>query len=83
MKRILFSSLILIMAMTACELPGLTPLSQPAVDSPAQPVPTLAVVPANPLPLDGSLESLYQQVLPGVVAIRTATGLGSGFVFDS
>jgi 2-alkenal reductase len=40
------------------------------------------VDPANIAPPDGSLEALYQNVLPGVVAIRTDLGLGSGFVFD-
>jgi S1-C subfamily serine protease len=33
--------------------------------------------------MDGSLTSLYQQVLPGVVAILTDTGQGSGFVYDT
>jgi 2-alkenal reductase len=49
---------------------------QPAVTSP-QPVTV------NPVVADGSLTSLYQQVIPGVVAIRTDTGQGSGFVFDN
>ncbi|HEX9332641.1 MAG TPA: trypsin-like peptidase domain-containing protein, partial [Anaerolineales bacterium] len=30
-----------------------------------------------------TLEALYQQVLPGVVAIQTGSSLGSGFVFDN
>jgi 2-alkenal reductase len=38
---------------------------------------------AHATPQDGSLEALYQNVIPGVVAIRTPTGLGSGFVFDT
>jgi 2-alkenal reductase len=33
--------------------------------------------------MGGTLEALYQQVLPGVVAIRTNGSLGSGFVFDN
>ncbi|MCC6568650.1 MAG: trypsin-like peptidase domain-containing protein, partial [Anaerolineales bacterium] len=83
MKRPLFAFLILTLAAMACQLPGLSPLPQAAPDSPAPAVSTLVPVSANPIPLDGSLASLYQQVIPGVVAIRTATGMGSGFVFDS
>ena len=40
-------------------------------------------VPVNAAPEEGSLSALYQQVIPGVVAIRTGTALGSGFVFDN
>ena len=69
--------------MTACQLPGITSLPEQTVDSSPQPVSTLVPVSVNPIPLDGSLASLYQQVLPGVVAIRAGTGLGSGFVFDA
>lgn len=83
MKRPLFAFLILTLAAMACQLPGLSPLPQAAPDSPAPAVSTLVPVSSNPIPLDGSLASLYQQVIPGVVAIRTATGMGSGFVFDS
>jgi 2-alkenal reductase len=83
MKRTLLVILILTLALTACQLPSLTPLAQAAPESPAAPLSTLAPVTSNPIPLDGSLASLYQQVIPGVVAIRTTSGLGSGFVFDS
>ena len=83
MKRPLFAFLILTLAAMACQLPGLSPLPQAAPDSPPSAASTLVPVSANPIPLDGSLASLYQQVIPGVVAIRTATGMGSGFVFDS
>ena len=83
MKRPLFAFLILTLAAMACQLPGLSPLPPAAPDSPAPAASTLVPVSSNPIPLDGSLASLYQQVIPGVVAIRTATGMGSGFVFDS
>jgi 2-alkenal reductase len=83
MKRTLLVILILTLALTACQLPSLTPLAQAAPESPAAALSTLAPVTSNPIPLDGSLASLYQQVIPGVVAIRTTSGLGSGFVFDS
>ncbi len=82
MKQLLISVLILTLAMTACQLPGITALPEPTVDLPLQPASTLVPVSVNPIPLDGSLASLYQQVIPGVVAIRTTSGLGSGFVFD-
>jgi 2-alkenal reductase len=83
MKRTIFSFFILTLILAACQLPGITHLPQPTIDSPAQPVPTVAPASVNTIPLDGSLAALYQQVIPGVVAIRTDTGLGSGFVFDS
>jgi 2-alkenal reductase len=34
------------------------------------------------MPEEGSLAALYESVLPGVVAIRTDTGEGSGLMFD-
>lgn len=83
MKRTIISFLILTFTLTACQLPGITELPAPAVDAPIQPVPTFEPASANPIPLDGSLAALYQQVIPGVVAVRTNTGLGSGFVFDN
>jgi len=83
MKRVLPAILILTLAMLACQLPGLTPLSTPEADTQISPVSTLQAVPANPAFMDGSLTALYQQVIPGVVSIRTDTGEGSGFVFDT
>jgi len=82
MKRIFLAILILTLATVACGLPGFTELPQPVNDAPVQPVVTFAPASANPIPLDGSLAALYQQVIPGVVAVRTSTGEGSGFVFD-
>jgi len=82
MKRALLTLSILILTAMACQLPGVTPLSQPTVVPQAQTNPPLSPVTHNPIPLDGSLEALYQQVIPGVVAIDTGTSLGSGFVFD-
>lgn len=82
MKRTLFVIPVLILAITACQLPGLTPLSTPEPAAPAQAVPPVIVESANIVPQDGSLEALYQTVIPGVVAIRTPSGLGSGFIYD-
>ena len=85
MKRILFAISVLVVAMLACQMTG--------VDIPALPQPTPVVridatppalpTPADPAEMGSALEALYQQVLPGVVSIRTGGSLGSGFVFDS
>jgi S1-C subfamily serine protease len=84
MKRSLLIVPILILALTACQLPGITPLlrDQPEPGAPTQAIPPVIVDSDNIIPQGGSLEALYQNVIPGVVAIRTRTGLGSGFVFD-
>ena len=85
MKRILFSVSVLAMAMLACQMTG--------VNIPVQPQPTPVVridatppalpTAADPSEVGSTLEALYQQVMPGVVSIRTGGSLGSGFVFDS
>src|SRR5688500_17438731 len=75
----------LMISMLACQMTGLTPLSQP------QPTPVLRtqtnppVLPTqvDPAEQGSTLEALYLQVLPGVVSIRAGASLGSGFVFDS
>ncbi len=81
MKRILLVISILLITSLACQMTGLTPLTQPTPVSPPQSSSPLQVDSA--IPQNGSLEALYQNVMPGVVAIRTDLGLGSGFVFDS
>ena len=83
MKRIFPAILILALAMMACQLPGLSSPSQPAVDTPTSTIITPGPVSTDPIPMDGTLTSLYQQILPGVVSIRAGTGQGSGFVFDN
>lgn len=82
MKRVLLTLSVLILVAMACQLPGVTPLSQPESVAPISTIPPLQGDSPSVLVKDGSLEALYQTVLPGVVAIRTDTGLGSGFVFD-
>lgn len=82
MKRIIPALLILTLAALACQLPGVAPLSQPTPVAQVQTAPTVQVQPDTAVPLDGSLEALYKSVIPGVVAIQTDTGLGSGFVYD-
>jgi S1-C subfamily serine protease len=83
MKRIFSALLILTLAMLACQMGGLSPLSQPTTDSQQPVVASPVPVSVNPVLADGSLTSLYQQVISGVVSIRTDTGQGSGFVFDN
>jgi 2-alkenal reductase len=89
MKRVLFVLSVLVISMLACQMTG---IQVPALPQ-AQPQPTPAVridatppalpTAADPSEVGSTLEALYQQVLPGVVAIRTGGSLGSGFVFDN
>lgn len=87
MKRILLVISTLLIASLACQITGLAPLTQPEPVVPAQAFTPLQGDSANIIPQDGSLQLLYQQVLPGVVSIQVATpqggGLGSGFVYDT
>jgi S1-C subfamily serine protease len=85
MKRVLFVLSVLIIPMLACQMTGIPGIQQ------LQPTPVVrieATPPALPTAADPSeagstLEALYQQVLPGVVAVRTGASLGSGFVYDT
>ena len=63
MKRSFFALTILTLLTTACQLPGVTPLSQPTAVPQIQTNSSVLPVTVNPIPLDGSLESLYQQEL--------------------
>jgi S1-C subfamily serine protease len=92
MKRVLFGISILVISMLACQMTGAPVIAQ-------QPTPVLQIdatppalpTAADPAEVGTALEALYQQVLPGVVAIRVqvatqagaSLGLGSGFVFDN
>jgi S1-C subfamily serine protease len=82
MKRALLPISFLVIASLACGLTGLTSPSQTDAGPTPQTAPTLVVDTTKALPPDGSLQALYQNVLPGVVAVRTDQGLGSGFVYD-
>lgn len=84
MKRPLIVFSILMISMLACQITGLTPIptQMPNPQVQVQTSPPVLVNADNPIPEKGSLSELYQQVLPGVVAILTDTGEGSGFVFD-
>ena len=85
MKRVLLVLSVLMISMLACQMTGVPALPQ------VQPTPevridvTAPVLPTavDPAEMDTTLEALYVQVLPGVVAIQTPISEGSGFVFDS
>lgn len=83
MKRVFLSTIILTLAMLACQLPGVSSLSPSGPDSQPSDLASPQPIQVNPNLLDGSLTTLYQQVLPGVVSIRTDTGQGSGFIYDT
>jgi S1-C subfamily serine protease len=84
MKRVLFVLSILMISILACQMTGAPALPQ------VQPTPVIRndvtppVLPTavDPAEMDSTLEALYVQVLPGVVAIQTNVSEGSGFVFD-
>ena len=83
MKNVLIALSILVIASLACQVTGTSPLAQPTAAVQPQVVAPVQVDSAIALPEEGSLEALYQSVLPGVVSIRTDTGEGSGFMFDA
>ena len=88
MKRGVFLLSLLMVSMLACQITGVpalpqaqqpqsTAIFQPQATAPALPTP------ADPTEMESTLEALYQQVLPGVVAIQTNQAEGSGFVIDN
>jgi len=83
MKRVLFAVSVLMVSMLACQMTGFSTSPQPTpvlhIQSTAPALPTAA----DASEMQTTLEALYQQVLPGVVAIKTGSAEGSGFVFDS
>ena len=82
MKRILVVISILLLASLACQMTGLPARTQPTPASGPQVSPPSLPDPASIDEHQDLLVSIYEQVLPGVVAIRTDVSLGSGFVFD-
>ena len=85
MKRILFAISILVISMLACQMTGISgfPQAQPTPVARIDATPPTLPTPADPSEAASTLEALYEQVLPGVVSIRTSQSEGSGFVFDS
>jgi len=70
-------------AMLACQMTGINSLPQPTPVLQIDATPPALPTASDPSEVESTLEALYQQVLPGVVSIRTNGSLGSGFVFDS
>lgn len=83
MKRVLFAVSVLMMAMLACQMTGFSTSPQPTPVLHTQATVPVLPTQANSGEVETTLEALYQQVLPGVVAIKTGSAEGSGFVFDS
>lgn len=83
MKRVLFVVSVLMLSMLACQVTGLQNLAQPTPAHNVEATPPVLPTPVDSTKAETTLEALYQQVLPGVVAIRTGNSLGSGFVFDN
>ena len=84
MKRVLFGVSVLVLATLACQMAGLPalPQVQPTPYVQIQATPPALPTASDPAEAGSTLEALYQQVLPGVVSIRTGGSLGSGFVYD-
>jgi 2-alkenal reductase len=85
MNRVFLGLSVLMIAMLACQMTGVSGLPQapqptPVVRIDATP-PSLPTA-VDPAVIDSTLEALYLQVLPGVVSIQTGQSEGSGFVFD-
>ena len=82
MKRVLFAISVLVVSMLACQMTGISTAPQPTPVLHTQLTPPVVPTPVDPSKMDTTLEALYVQVLPGVVAIKTSSAEGSGFVFD-
>jgi 2-alkenal reductase len=83
MKRVLFAISVLVFSMLACQVTGISTGSQPTPVLHTQLTPPVVPTTVELSDTETTLEALYQQVLPGVVAIKTGSAEGSGFVFDS
>ncbi|RPJ21953.1 MAG: hypothetical protein EHM33_24795, partial [Chloroflexi bacterium] len=83
MKRVLFVISVLMISTLACQMTGIPAVAQPTPVLQVQATPPALPTAADPAEAGSTLEALYQEVLPGVVSIRTNGSLGSGFVFDS
>ena len=89
-KRMWIGWMVLTLVALACQVPGLTPPG-PASPPTVQPAP-MTIAPLPPVNEDAAgqqeaLVSLYERVMPGVVALQVVGdqggSLGSGFVFDA
>jgi len=87
-KHVILASAVLILAMLACQTPTVelpTEVTVAEATEAAQPIESEnpGVVISNPAAQQESLVTLYESASPGTVAIFTAEGQGSGFVYDT
>lgn len=85
-KKIIVAFMVLVLATLACQSPVFSEQTTQQSSEPVQVVPTILpanVESANPTSQQEALVTLYENVNPGTVAIFTATGQGSGFVYDA
>ncbi len=82
---------VLVLAVLACQIPGVAPVVPEAPDLPPPTPIEVNQAPAAPVTIDTAgrqevLVSLYEQVLPGIVSLQvvgdSGGALGSGFVYD-
>ncbi|MGD8402802.1 MAG: trypsin-like peptidase domain-containing protein [Anaerolineales bacterium] len=82
---------VLVLAVLACQVPGVAPVVPEAPDLPPPTPVEVNQVPAPSITVDTAeqqevLVSLYEQVLPGIVSLQvvgdSGGALGSGFVYD-
>ena len=84
-KKILLAFMVLALTALACQA-ALPQQAAQQSDQPVQVVPTIMpadIESTNPIAQQEVLVTLYENVNPGTVAIFTATGQGSGFVYDA
>lgn len=86
-KRILIVFTALVVSALACQVASTVPLITAPQSSVGNQAPISVQAPLNPIAAQDAFVALYQQVSPGVVAIRVSgpqgAGLGSGFVYDT
>lgn len=80
-KRSVLALVVLTLTIMACQASG-APLTPSTNTQPVSPIEPIELNPVDPAVQQNVLVALYEQVSPGIVAIQTADGQGSGFVFD-
>jgi S1-C subfamily serine protease len=82
-KRSVLALVVLISALLACQSLPLTARQPAPVVVPVQAVAPIVSNTASPVAQQDGLVTLYENVIPGTVAIITDQGEGSGFVYDA
>lgn len=81
-KQSILASMVLVLAMLACQSPLQQPQPPVAVVEPVIPVVPIDVNTTDTAAEQEGLVALFENVSPGTVAILTDQGQGSGFVYD-